>query len=200
MIRRNPGSGQVPVAPAGDGRGAGLGPQLGVDAVHVILDSLLGEHQMGRDLAVGVTLGDERHDLGFAQGQAERAGQAGDAAGPHRTSGPRLPAVRDVTHGTKAATRSARVRNGTNCTRLLCAVLAWAAGQRRAGPRRAGQPTFEPVIRLLGTGWPFLIALNMRCTLAWSQTRTSPTASVSEPPMGTVVVSGWRSANATWTS
>ena len=30
----------------------------------------------------------------------------------------------------------------------------------------AGQPTFEPVIRLLGTGWPFLIALNMRWACA----------------------------------
>ena len=66
-------------------------------------------------------------------------------------------------------------------------------------PRAAGQPTFEPVIRLLGTGWPFFIALNMRGR-AWSQISTSPTASVSEPPIGTVVVSGWRSAKATWMS
>src|SRR6202042_1310463 len=72
------------------------------------------------------------------------------------------------------------------------------AAWRRCGP--PGQPTFEPGIRLLGTGWPFFIASNIRWAWAWSQTRTSPTASVSEAPMGTVVVSGWRSANATWTS
>src|SRR5580692_7517347 len=82
MIRRNLGSGYVPVAPAGDGGRPGLRPELGVDAVHVILDGLLGQHQLGRDLPVGITFRDQCHDLGFAEGQAERAGQAGDAAGP----------------------------------------------------------------------------------------------------------------------
>jgi hypothetical protein len=35
----------------------------------------------------------------------------------------------------------------------------------RSAGLRAGQPTFEPVIRPLGTGWPFFIALNMRSAL-----------------------------------
>src|SRR5450755_1645774 len=79
-------------------------------------------------------------------------------------------------------------------------LVRHSRGSTRQRPRRAGQPTFEPVIRLLGTGWPFFIALNIRCAWAWFQTSTSPTASVSEAPIGTVVVSGWRSANATWMS
>ena len=43
-------------------------------------------------------------------------------------------------------------------------ALAEPAGKRRPAVR-TGQPTFEPVIRLLGTGWPFFIALNMRSAL-----------------------------------
>src|SRR5450631_3982359 len=127
-------SGRVPVAPAGDGGRAGLRAELGVDAVHVIFHGLLGEHQMGRDLTIGVTLGDERHDLGFAQRQAERAGHAGDAAGPHLTSGPRLPAVQDATHGMEAATCSARALNGTTCTRSPYASQDRAVPGRHPGP------------------------------------------------------------------
>src|SRR3984957_4290058 len=197
MIRRNLGSGYVPVAPARDGGRPGLGSELGVDAVHVILDGLLGQHQLGRDLPVGVTLRDQGHDLGFAQGQAERAGQAGDAPGPQSN----LQATATTGKGCDAwyegrdGERKGAIRHNLH-------TIAWLAGAaaRPAAARRAGQPTFEPVIRLLGTGWPFFIASNIRWAWAWSQTRTSPTASVSEEPMGTVVVSGWRSANATWMS
>jgi hypothetical protein len=70
------------IVPAGDGRRSGLRAQLGIDLVHVILDGLLGQHELGGDLAVGVTLRDQRHDLGLAQRQAERSRHAGDIAGP----------------------------------------------------------------------------------------------------------------------
>jgi hypothetical protein len=50
-----------------------------------------------------------------------------------------------------------------DCSARLCAGRTGRLAPVRAV--RTGQPTFEPVISLLGTGWPFFIALNMRS--AW---------------------------------
>src|SRR5579862_7890756 len=71
-------------APVGDGRGPRADAELGVDPPDVVLHRLLGQEQPGGDLAVGLPVGDERHDLGFSRGQpgrlagAVRAVQAGD--------------------------------------------------------------------------------------------------------------------------
>src|SRR5688572_13657638 len=52
--------------PEPDGGDARVHAELGVDAVDVVLDGLLAEEQALRDLAVGLTRGDEVHDLGLA--------------------------------------------------------------------------------------------------------------------------------------
>ena len=39
-------------------------------------------------------------------------------------------------------------------------------GERRAGPA-GGQPTFEPVISLLGTGWPFFAPQGSDTVVQW---------------------------------
>src|ERR1035441_2168225 len=102
------------VVPAGDGGRAGAGPEFRVNPVDVILDGLLGEDQLAGDLAVGVAFRDESHDLRLARGKAERADHSGDAAGPHLSSGPLLPARCDSTHGTNMTLMSARGANSLN--------------------------------------------------------------------------------------
>src|ERR1700730_9303631 len=102
------------VIPAGDGGRAGAGTELRVNPVDVILDGLLGEDQLAGDLAVGVAFRDESHDLRLACGKAERADHSGDAAGPHLSSGPLLPARCDSTHGTNMTLMSARGANSLN--------------------------------------------------------------------------------------
>src|ERR1035438_9739552 len=102
------------VIPAGDGGRAGAGTELCVNPVEGILDGLLGEDQLAGDLAVGVPFRDESHDLRLARRKAERADHSGDAAGPHLSSGPLLPARFDSTHGTNMTLMSARGANGLN--------------------------------------------------------------------------------------
>src|SRR6202035_4341761 len=102
------------MVPPGDGRGPGGRTELGVDPVDMILDGLLGEDQLAGDLAVGVPVRDERHDLGLAGGKAERADHSRDAAGSHLSSGPLLPARCDATHGTNTTLMSARGINSLN--------------------------------------------------------------------------------------
>src|ERR1039458_3131565 len=102
------------VVPAGDGGRAGAGPEFRVNPVDVILDGLLGEDQLAGDLAVGGAFRDEGRDLRLARGKAERADHSGDAAGPHLSSGPLLPARCDSTHGTNMTLMSARGANSLN--------------------------------------------------------------------------------------
>src|SRR6266851_4727065 len=110
VVRAGTGSGGVlaDVTPAGDRRRARTGAEFGIDPVHMVLNGLLGEHQLRRDLAVGVPLRDKRHDLSLTDGKAERASHRVHAAGPHLTSGPRLPAKYAATHGTNTTLMSAR--------------------------------------------------------------------------------------------
>src|SRR5262249_47234722 len=57
------GAGRKPVR---DRRRPGVDAEFGVDAPDMVLDRLLGEEQVGGDLAVGVPAGDQRHDLELA--------------------------------------------------------------------------------------------------------------------------------------
>src|ERR1700680_3060793 len=102
------------IVPPGDGRRTGCRTELGVDPFDMVFDGLLDEEQLAGDLAVGVPVRDERHDLGLAGGKAERADHSGDAAGPHLSSGPLLPASCDATHGTNTTLMSARGINSLN--------------------------------------------------------------------------------------
>src|SRR5579862_3727887 len=58
------------VAPVGDGGGAGTDAELGVDPPDVVLHGLLGQEQAGGDLAVGLPVRDQRHDLNLTRRQA----------------------------------------------------------------------------------------------------------------------------------
>jgi hypothetical protein len=72
--------------PVRDGGGAVVHAELGVDTPDVVLDRLLGEEQVRRDLTVGMAARDQRHDLGLACGQA-KAGLLINLCAAHETSG-----------------------------------------------------------------------------------------------------------------
>jgi hypothetical protein len=54
-----------------DRRRPGVDAEFGVDAPDVVLHRLLGEEQVGSDLAVGMPAGDQRHDLELTGRQPE---------------------------------------------------------------------------------------------------------------------------------
>ena len=84
------------------------------------------------------------------------------------------------------------MRKGLKCRKLTAPDNDFGSG----GRARA----WSPVIRLFGTGVSFASRRTGAVAWVWFQITTSPTASSGSLPMGTVVVSGCRSANATWTS
>src|SRR5437762_9145144 len=74
------------VIPAGDGRRPGIGPEFGVDPVHVVFHGLFREHELCGDRPVRVPLSDKGHDLRFARRKAQRARVARHAGGRHLAS------------------------------------------------------------------------------------------------------------------
>lgn len=82
---------------------------------------------------------------------------------------------------------------------VLLQQIGLILGEFLAVRRRCGLAA-EPVSRLLGTGWSFARSLNSCSASGRFHSTTEPTLVSSKPPNGTVVVSGFRSANATWIS
>src|SRR5487761_295980 len=88
--------------PVGDRGRAGTNAEFGVDPVDVVLYGFLRDGQRGRDLGVGVSLGDQRHDFRLAGGQAGSGRDSGNAVGTHATSGSCGPVTDcDGTHDTE---------------------------------------------------------------------------------------------------
>src|SRR5215831_8299857 len=155
------------VGPADDGRRPGIGSEFGVNPVHVVFHGLLGEHKAGCDLPVRVPLRDKRHDLRLARRKAQRARVARHAGGPHLTSAhPNTSeyVARHVIETCPCPRKSRWARRVVNTRSPPATAVIRPPGVHLADslPPLAGPftsrpvahpPRWEPVSRLLGTGW-----------------------------------------------